>query len=117
MKGAFVTLSVREAPFIARLRSHWSSWRHHGPISNNNHSGDLETAVPRGHRAIGVNNRGQGLASTSAPTVASIEAACQLCPHCSAPADRTSFGRAGLGFTELTKDVELSSLVQIAGLY
>jgi hypothetical protein len=23
MKGAFVTLSVTKAPFIARLRSHW----------------------------------------------------------------------------------------------
>jgi transcriptional regulator with XRE-family HTH domain len=43
--ASFLTPSVRKASFVARLRSHWNTWRHHSPISNSSHSGDLETAV------------------------------------------------------------------------
>ncbi|HEV8556482.1 MAG TPA: hypothetical protein VGR06_08815 [Actinophytocola sp.] len=57
MKASFLTLSVRNASFVAQPRSHWSTSRHHSPISNSNHLDDLETAVARADRAA----RGQAV--------------------------------------------------------
>ena len=52
LRSVHCGVNVTKASFVAPPRSHWSTWRHHSPISNSVHVDDLETAVSVGRTRL-----------------------------------------------------------------